>query len=635
MPNHLHKEISPYLLQHADNPVDWYPWCETAFQKAKAEDKPIFLSIGYSTCHWCHVMAHECFEDEAVAAFLNAHFICIKVDKEERPDVDSLYMAVSQAFTGSGGWPNSVFIDAEGRPFFAGTYFPQKEFLYLLRNIRDLWLTDRAALTEPAEQVIEHIRPHDAEPAVADRTLADLAVAVYSRRYDSEYGGFGRAPKFPIAHDLLFLLRYYERYRNRSCLQMVERTLTQMYRGGMFDHIGGGFCRYSTDRQFLVPHFEKMLYDNALLILAYSKAYALTDKPLYRRVAEQTAAWVLREMTAPQGGFYSALDADSEGQEGRFYLFDKQEILDLLGERGKDFCRRFGITSAGNFEGKNIPNRLGSDPDDTSMDDCLPALAAYRRKRYALHRDDKILTYWNGLMIAALCGLYRVTADEKYLTAAQDAEQFIRSNLCERDRLFVSYRAGRRGVGGFLEDYAGFLFAQLALYDVTLEPDYLERARRLCDYVLKNFGDTQGFFLTGQNGEQLLVRQKETYDGALPSGNSLMAYALVRLRQLTGDYEKEADRQLRFLAAQAKDYPSGHAMFLLALLEDGDPPPSVTVVSAAPIDLADLARRLPPGTRCSFRTPDQQYPLKEEKPTYYICRHGRCLPPSNDLSGIS
>ncbi len=631
MANRLKSETSPYLRQHADNPVDWYPWCEEAFEKAGREDKPIFLSVGYSTCHWCHVMAHECFEDDEVAGALNEYFVCIKVDKEERPDVDALYMAACQAMTGSGGWPNSVFLTPDQQPFYAGTYFPKAAFLQLLEAIRQAWTGDRDELLQQGRRVLKHITPRPTQPTTADRTLADLAVAVFSRIYDSEYGGFGRAPKFPSAHNLLFLLRYYERYQNKSCLAMAEKTLVQMYRGGLFDHVGGGFCRYSTDRQFLVPHFEKMLYDNALLILAYCKAYILTQKPLYRDIARKTADYVLREMTASGGGFYSAQDADSEGEEGKYYLFDKQEVLDLLGERGEGFCRQFGIREQGNFEGKNIPNRLGSDPDNMDYDDGLPILASYRRTRYALHRDDKILTFWNGLMIAALCRLYRITADEQYLNAAKAADRFLEEHTQE-DRLFVSLGSGVRRVNGFLEDYAGRIFGLLALQEVTLEENYKLRAKRLCDYVLAHFADQEGgFFLSGDEGEQLLIRQKETYDGATPSGNSLMAYNLVRLHRLTDGYDRETAAQLSFLAGQAKDNPSNHTMFLLSLLDHTDLPLTVTVVTDRPVDLAALARSLPAGTVCSLHAPDRSYPLKDGKTTYYVCRDGRCLPPENIL----
>ncbi len=351
MQNHLKDQTSPYLLQHADNPVDWYPWCMEAFEKAKTEDKPVFLSIGYSTCHWCHVMAHESFEDKEIAEILNRYFVSIKVDKEERPDIDSIYMSVCQAFTGSGGWPTTVFLTPEQKPFFAGTYFPKAAkygrigLKELLLAIREKWATERTALLESAEEVIAFLGKRRVTQRDVDWDLIDAAVKQYKQAFDAQFGGFGEAPKFPTPHNLLFLMRYYERNRKQSVMKMVQKTLLQMCHGGMFDHIGGGFSRYSTDRYFLVPHFEKMLYDNALLILAYTKAYQMTKTRIYREVAEKTAAYILREMTLPEGGFYSAQDADSEGVEGKYYLFEPAEIIEILGEKaGKAFNEYFDIS---------------------------------------------------------------------------------------------------------------------------------------------------------------------------------------------------------------------------------------------------------------------------------------------------
>ena len=375
MSNRLKYETSPYLLQHKENPVDWYPWGNEAFERAKEEDKPIFLSIGYSSCHWCHVIAHESFEDNEIAELLNRYFISIKVDKEERPDIDSVYMAVCQAFTGSGGWPTSIFMSAEQKPFFAGTYFPKTSrggmigLKELLIAIHEKWNNDRDSLLGESDKIIAHLNNAENTPENADLGLTHSATAVYEHIYDNKNGGFGRAPKFPTPHNILFLLSYYERYKRNECLQMAEHTLMQMYRGGMFDHIGFGFCRYSTDKKFLVPHFEKMLYDNALLILAYCKAYNITKRTLYLEIAEKTADYILREMTSQEGGFYSAQDADSEGEEGKYYLFTPDEIIGVLGEKdGEAFNRHFDISNIGNFEGKNIPNLLSSDPADKSFD---------------------------------------------------------------------------------------------------------------------------------------------------------------------------------------------------------------------------------------------------------------------------
>jgi len=427
--NRLQYETSPYLLQHKDNPVDWYPWGSEAFERARAEDKPIFLSIGYSTCHWCHVLAHESFEDAQIAELLNRYFISIKVDKEERPDIDSVYMAVCQAFTGSGGWPTSIFMTAEQKPFFAGTYFPKTShkgmigMRDLLMAIREKWTTDRESLLQQSEGMVAHLNQPATEQEDVDSDPIHLAVDLYKRIYDKEYGGFGHAPKFPTPHNLLFLLSYYQRYKDAACLQMAEHTLLQMYRGGLFDHIGFGFCRYSTDRKFLVPHFEKMLYDNALLILAYCKAYDVTKKELYLEIAEKTADYILREMTSKEGGFYSAQDADSEGKEGKYYVFAEKEIIEVLGQAdGESFNRHFGVSRTGNFEGKNIPNLLGSDPADKSFEAFRECLYQYRKGRCSLHLDDKILTFWNGLMIAAMCQLYLVSRKENYLDAARQAD---------------------------------------------------------------------------------------------------------------------------------------------------------------------------------------------------------------------
>ena len=634
MSNRLAKETSPYLLQHKDNPVDWYPWGEEAFARAAKEDKPVFLSIGYSACHWCHVLAHENFEDEEIAGLLNKHFISIKVDKEERPDIDSVYMAVCQAFTGSGGWPTSIFMTADQKPFFAGTYFPKTTrggmvgLRELLLAIHKQWVNDRGALLRPSDEVLKHLKESEGTAYEADEELMHLAVSQYERLYDEKRGGFGRAPKFPTPHNLLFLLEYYGHYKTDSCLRMAEHTLMQMYRGGLFDHIGWGFCRYATDSKFLVPHFEKMLYDNALLILAYCKAYTVTKKEIYLNIAEKTATYILREMRSAEGGFFSSQDADSEGEEGKYYLFLPDEIEDVLGrEAGEEFTRHFDITEQGNFEGKNIPNLLKSDPLDTSFDRFLPKLLNYRQKRHALHRDEKILTAWNGWMIAALCDLYLASRKEEYLTAAKAADRFIQAHLWDGHALFVSFHRGKRGVRGFLDDYAAYINAQLRLHRATLESEYLHRAKALCDTVLSDFADrTGGFYLYSDEHEELILRPKETYDGAIPSGNSLMCENLVQLTLLTDEetYQTAAKRQLDFLAQSAGAYPTGHGMFLKALLEHTHPPVKTTVVPAEQVDPLSL----PPETAVTLST---DLPLLNNKTTYYVCRGHSCLPPTNDL----
>jgi len=639
LPNRLQHETSPYLLQHAHNPVDWYPWGEEAFRRAREENKPVFLSIGYSTCHWCHVMAHESFEDEEIAALLNRYFVSIKVDKEERPDVDGIYMAFCQAFTGSGGWPTSIFMTPDQKPFFAGTYFPKRSrghmfgLQELLEAIHKKWESDRAALLHQADELLVHLQRGAAKEAAPHDDLLESAIQVYQRIYDRKNGGFGSAPKFPTPHNLLFLMTCHERYGDTSCLHMAEHTLLQMYRGGLFDHIGFGFCRYSTDERYLAPHFEKMLYDNALLMMAYCHAYAITKKPLYLDIAEKTAAYILREMTSPEGGFYSAQDADSEGEEGKYYLFTPEEVVRVLGKKdGKAFCRYFDITPSGNFEGKSIPNLLRSDPEDHAFEPILKRLYLYRKERHSLHLDDKILSSWNSLMIAAFCHLYQVSRNTTYLDAAKQADQYLSENLMDGDTLYVSFRNDRRGVKGFLDDYAAYLFAQLALYGATLDGAHLEKARRVCREINRQFRDEDhgGYFFYGADHESLILRPKETYDGAIPSGNSLMAWNLVRLSQLTaGDaYEQDAQRQLDFLAKEAAQYPTGHAMFLLALLNQENPH-QVTVVPAHASDVSQAPLQLPLDAAVILQEPTDDYPLKNGKTTFYICRGHSCLPPTN------
>ena len=568
MQNHLKDQTSPYLLQHADNPVHWYPWCDEAFKRAREEDKPILLSIGYSTCHWCHVMAHESFEDQEVAEILNKNFIAIKVDKEERPDIDSIYMSVCQKLTGSGGWPTTIFLTWEQKPFFAGTYFPktpkygQVGFIDLLSAIEEAWKTDKGSLLESAEEIHSllnrslraagNIYMGDVVSDKLDVGLIDGAFELYKRSFDERHGGFGDAPKFPTPHNLLFLMQYHEKSRNKRAMEMVEKTLLQMYRGGMFDHIGGGFSRYSTDPYFLVPHFEKMLYDNALLILAYCKAYQLTQNQIYCDIAEKTAAYVLRELTSPDGGFYCAQDAESEGVEGKYYLLDPSEVIEVLGEEtGNKFNQYFDITRRGNFEGKNIPNLLKNTDRNGDMDIFLPAIYEYRKKRYALHLDDKILCSWNGLMITAMCHLYRVTENKAYLGAAVEAMDFIMRSLWENDTLYVSYREGKHSSKGFLDDYANVIFALLALYE-------------------------------------------------------------------------------------ARQYPAGYAMFLIALSDFDELSEKVIIVVKKGEQVpGNVSCMISLNAVCIVEEPSEKYKLKNDKMTFYVCRGHQCLPPVNSLEDVA
>lgn len=668
MHNHLKGQTSPYLLQHADNPVDWYPWCEEAFERAKAEDKPVFLSIGYSTCHWCHVMAHESFEDEEIAEILNRSFISIKVDKEERPDIDSIYMAVCQAFTGSGGWPMSIFLTPEQKPFFAGTYFPKNGsygrigFRELLLQVQRRWQTSRQRFVGSAEDIISILQKdalRSARQDIGSRkkndienlengsfTLIEQAVKIFKTTFDRTFGGFGDAPKFPTPHNLLFLMKYYEKRQDKMALYMVEKTLTRMYRGGIFDHIGGGFCRYSTDPYFLVPHFEKMLYDNALLMMAYCKVYELTKKGQYLDIAKCVAGFILREMTSEEGGFYSAKDADSEGVEGKYYVFDPKELMEVLGEKeGAAFNRFFDITEAGNFEGKSIPNLLNNEAvaengvtseEKERIDNDRAVVYEYRSRRYALHLDDKILTSWNGLMITALCRLYRVSGKRAYLEAAVGAWEFIRDHLCEEAALYVSWRGGMHSKKGFLDDYAFVILALLELYGATLKVSYLERALRFCKKVISEYYDKEhgGFFLYGEENEQLIFRPKECYDGAVFSGNSAMAYNLVRLVLLTEDHSlaQVLREQVAFMSDEADHYPAGYTMFLMALLDVLEPPDKLTIVAKDEEELAYLPCAVPLDTVLTVsKKSETAYPLKNDRTTYYMCKGHTCLPPVNEL----
>lgn len=634
--NHLKNETSPYLLQHADNPVDWYPWCGEAFERAKSEDKPVFLSIGYSTCHWCHVMAHESFENSETAELLNKNFISVKVDREERPDIDSVYMTVCQAFTGSGGWPMSVFMTWDKKPFFAGTYFPttprfgMPSFRDVLNAVVMQWDTEREKLIQSAENITDMLK--NTESVKGNKVNGDIvetAAEMLRKSYDSIYGGFGSAPKFPIPHELMFLMYYAKINSDETAQKMAEKTLIQMRKGGIFDHIGGGFSRYSTDRYFLAPHFEKMLYDNALLIIAYSAMYSLTSSKVYLETTIKTAEYVLCEMTSPEGGFYSAQDADSEGVEGKYYTFSVDEITSVLGDKGKHFSETFDITEHGNFEGVNIPNLLKSGDLDTDFEAEFQSLYEYRKKRTKLHLDDKILLSWNSMMIAAMSMLYRVSHEEKYLRAAENAQCFIEGNISDGERLYTSFRDGKRSDKTFLDDHAYYIAALIELYNSTLDRKYLTKAEELCAEALRRFYDKNGGFNMCEATE-LLMNPKELHDGAVPSGNSIMAYDLVRLYQLTDkeEYREYAEKQINFMSAQSQDYPVGHCMFLLAKLLNEVPPPRVIISAKVSPDISNL----PFLANVTVVQADNKYPLLNERTTFYVCRRNTCLPPSNMLS---
>jgi len=650
VPNRLINEKSPYLLQHAYNPVDWYPWGEEAIQKAKSEDKPIFLSIGYSTCHWCHVMERESFEDQEVADLLNRYFISIKVDREERPDLDHMYMTYCQAMTGSGGWPLTVILTPDKKPFFAGTYFPKESdfgrpgLVEILNSIAMLWQKEKDKVKENADELYQAVAERyvlqkkdpvfETIPAPANlkkgvdsiaRWGPDVVKKAYTllqQSFDPQYGGFGRAPKFPAPHNLGFLLRYAFLEPQSQALEMVKKTLDSMADGGIWDHIGFGFARYSTDRYWLVPHFEKMLYDNAGLALVHLEAYQLTKEERYARISLDTLRYVLRDMTSPEGGFYSAEDADSEGIEGKFYVWSKTEIEEILrkglpdavlsGEnrdreisnidsalsklKGQEqlanlYCEAYGITSQGNFEGKNIPNKINSDWEriaaaykltkeelEQLLQVCNRVLFAEREKRIKPAKDDKILTAWNGLMIAALAkGAQTFTKQDvapgvrmELLPAAEKAANFIRSNLIDSSgRLLANYRDGEAGYPGYLDDYAFFIYGLLELYTACGIPEYLKLAVDLQEEQERLFSDdiSGGYYFTGNDAEKLLFRPQEIYDGAMPSGNSISFYNLARLWRLTGEqkYQERAAKLGDFFRPSLEDYPPGYTAALQAL----------------------------------------------------------------------
>lgn len=642
MSNQLKYSTSPYLLQHAENPVNWYMWIDEAFETAKKGNKPIFLSIGYSTCHWCHVMAHESFEDEKTAEILNKHFISIKVDREERPDIDSVYMAVCQAFTGNGGWPTSVFMTWDKKPFFAGTYFPVQSrygmlgFSDLLMTIAEQWEKNQEKFLESADEIIAHLKNSNLNGENnTSENIIEESVKHFKYIYDSIYGGFGRAPKFPTPHNLLFLMMYSKISNDTLSMKMVEKTLIQMRKGGIFDHIGGGFSRYSTDKYFLAPHFEKMLYDNALLIMVYSSAYSIAKTPIYLKTAEKTADYVLCEMTSQDGGFYSAQDADSDGVEGKFYTFTLDEILNVLGKSGQRFAEVFDITAKGNFEGVNIPNLLKSNDLESDFSNEKRKLYDNRKQRTSLRLDDKILLSWNSMMIAAMSTLYRISKNEKYLKTAKNAQQFLEQNLCNDLQLYTSFRDGKRSDKVFLDDYAYYVSALIELYNSTLDRDYLNKAELFCSEAVKRFtAENGGFFLCQSDNSELFMNPKEVYDGAIPSGNSVMAYNFVRLYQLTDDekYRGLAEKQIAFLSEQAADYPAGHSLFLLAKLMYENPPEHVTIVQDGKTDLSEIRMKLPLFANISVVNESEKYPLLNKKTTYYVCRGHMCLPPVNEYN---
>jgi len=672
-PNKLITEKSPYLLQHANNPVEWYAWGDEAFEKAKSEDKPIFLSIGYSTCHWCHVMAHESFEDPYVAELLNESFISIKVDREERPDIDKIYMTVCQLMTGSGGWPLTIIMTPDKKPFFAGMYFPKESrfgrigLVDLIKRVKDLWKNERNQLVESSEKITFTLR--DANSESPGRSLAESVLknthSQLSGRFDKQNGGFGTAPKFPTPHNLLFLLRFWRRTGDEGALKMVEKTLKAMRMGGIYDHIGFGFHRYSTDPNWLVPHFEKMLYDQALLILAYLDAYQATNKEEYANTAKEVLAYVLRDMTSPDGAFYSAEDADSEGEEGKFYVWSKGEIEEILGvEEAEVFSKLYNIDINGNFfdeatkskTGKNIIHLKSYLSDTPTIDIELirNKLFEAREKRIKPHKDDKVLTDWNGLMIAAFAKAGYIFNEPKHIQVAEKAVDFILNQIKNSEgRLLHRYRKGGADILAFLDDYAFLVWGLINLYEASFETRYLEKAIKLTEEQLKLFWDSSigAYFFTAEDAESLLTRQKETYDGAIPSGNSVAMLNLLRLAQLTGNdtYEKKADHLGRVFAESVRANPVAHSLMMVAVDYAIGPTYSLVIAGDEGKDdtnsmLDEVRKHFLPNKSLIFRPTEKLNPeidnlsnyiqffdKYEGKATAYVCINKTCKTPTNDI----
>jgi uncharacterized protein YyaL (SSP411 family) len=670
--NRLIHETSPYLLQHAHNPVDWYPWGEEALTRAREEDKPIHLSIGYSACHWCHVLAHESFEDEATAELLNDNFVNIKVDREERPDLDAIYMNAVQMMTGSGGWPLTIFMTPDGRPFYGGTYFPPVDrygmpgFPRLLVAIADAYQTRRSEVEQNAGELVRELKQLDrinqgeGEP---DVEILDQAANQLLRTLDPVHGGFGSKPKFPPSMALTFLLRQYHRTRNEPTLKSVELTLEKMAKGGMYDQLGGGFHRYSVDEKWLVPHFEKMLYDNALLSRVYLDAYLVTRNEFYRRITTETLDYALREMTGPNGGFYSSQDADSEGEEGKFFVWTPREVAELLGDEDASlFCRYFDVSEMGNFEGHNIlhvdeeraviARLMGVTKErlTEAVDRGRRILFDAREQRIKPHRDEKMLTAWNGLMLRSFAEAGRALDRSDYLDAAIKNADFLLTHLRRDGRLLRTHRDGESKLNAYIEDYAYLIDGLLALYEATFDLRWFEEARGLTETMIEQFwdGEAGGFFFTSSDHEQLITRNKDFYDNAIPSGNSVAAHALLRLSLLTGEerYRRIAGQILKLMKNAMMRAPQAFGHLLCALDLYRASPYEIAIVGQPSTEetralVGEVFKVYLPNKVVALAAPGdlmapQKIKLLENrnevggKATAYVCRNFYCEAPVTD-----
>jgi uncharacterized protein YyaL (SSP411 family) len=681
-PNRLAKSKSPYLLQHADNPVDWYPWGEEAFAKARDEDKPIFLSIGYATCHWCHVMEHESFENPLVAALMNEAFVNIKVDREERPDIDQVYMTVCQMLTGGGGWPLTIIMTPDKEPFYAATYIPPESrhgrigMLDLVPRVGKLWQTDRDSIRGTSEQILAALAKTESRASGSNIDKGAIAGAFkqFNGRYDAAHGGFGSAPKFPSPHNLVFLTRYWRRTGDQQALAMVSKTLEQMRLGGVYDQVGFGFHRYSTDPEWLVPHFEKMLYDQAMLVYAYTEAWQATANPVFRRTVEEIITYVLRDMTSADGAFFSAEDADSEGEEGLFYLWTTAEVEKILGAEDTAFAAAvWNLEEGGNYSdevsgtrtGRNIPHLTQSHLDSAAarkmkpeefeqrLESARKRLFDVREKRVHPLKDDKVLADWNGLMAGAMAFAGKVFGEPAWVGSAQKAVGFVIDEMrTEEGRLLHRWREGDASIPAFLDDYVFMTTALLELYDATFDPTYLKRALELQEQTQELFWDRKGsgFFFTADDNEELLIRQKEIYDGAIPSGNSMAADNFIRLARLTSDseYLQGADHIFAAFANEANQLPSAHSQLMTALQRGIGP--SLEIVVCGEPEAKDTAALLatvremylpqaavllvPPGEsgaeiRRLAPFADSYEPV-DGKAAAYVCRDFTCQLPTTD-----
>jgi uncharacterized protein YyaL (SSP411 family) len=660
MPNRLIRETSPYLLQHAHNPVDWYPWSDEALSRARDEDKPILLSIGYSACHWCHVMEHESFENAAIARLMNDNFVNIKVDREERPDLDQIYMGAVQLMTGSGGWPLTVFLLPGGEPFYGGTYFPPDDrygrpgFPRLLVNIAEAYRNRRQDVQDNAKRLREHLNQQiqsGQSTGELNETILDNAARSLESRFDLREGGFGGAPKFPPSMTIDFLLRYHHRTGSARALEMATLTLDKMAYGGMYDQIGGGFHRYSTDDRWLVPHFEKMLYDNALLARAYLDAYRLTGRPLYRRITEEVLDFIVREMRDPNGGFYSTQDADSEGVEGKFYVWDRSEFEEVIGDDGELLARYFNVTDHGNWEHHNILNvprppelfckaeRIAEAELSSKIAAATPRLYAAREKRVRPGRDEKILADWNGLALRAFAEAAAFLGREDYRKIAEENAAFVFDKLWDGQRLVHSFKDGRARFNAYLDDYANVADGLLALYQLTFEEQWLRRSELLAEIIVDRFADKEqgGFYFTARDHEELIARTKDLFDNATPSGNSVAADVLLRLAAVLGhdNFRNIAERTLAAVENHLGPYASGFGRMLAALDFAIGPVAEIALVGDNGDFLSAYRKLYLPRAVIASGGADiallRGRQAVDGKPTAYICENLACRQPVTDV----